>query len=45
MEYPDNGITAMKCVMSKGATVEGRLYLLTRNVLWRYVFRISGLGI
>jgi len=45
MEYLDNGITTMRYVVSKIATMEGGLYLLTRNVPQRCVFQTSRLGI
>ena len=38
MEYPGDYITTIKCVVSKIATVEDGLYLLTKNVPQRYVF-------
>ena len=45
MEHPDDCITVMRHVASKVAATEDRLYLLTRNVPWRCVFQMSGLGI
>jgi len=45
MEYLDDYITTVRHVASKVATIEGGLYLLTRNVPWKYVFQMSKLGI
>jgi len=45
MEYPDGCITATRHVVGKVAAIRDRLYLLTRNISWRCVFQMSGLGI
>jgi len=45
MEYPDSCNTTLRHVVRKVAVIEGRLYLLARNVPWRCVFQMNGLGI